>query len=250
MLACGCLLALAACAQPVSLIQHGGFERRPLDLTLSADCAFDDGVAHSGQRSLRVTVEPRPGERTSGSGSWTVEDFEPGTTYTISVWVRTQDIAPNEGVNGYGYAAVYQYDRFGDYVAFLDFTQPTGTLDWERHTYTFAIGEETTRLVVPFGLFQASGTLWVDDFTLVKGEQAVDIGEIAEPPTPATGGKPGIAILRDDLPVVGVATEPEWLKEILDGIAGEPYETTLIGVAQLADRLYLSPERFNTVILP
>jgi len=251
-LAAACvLIASLGLAQPVSLIQHGDFERRPLDLTLSAGAAFDDQVAHSGKRSVRVMVEPRAGERTSGSGSWTVEGFRPGATYTVSAWVRAQDIVANEGVQGYGYVAMYQYDKFGDYVAYFDFTHPVGTLDWERHTHTFTIGEETTRLVIPFGLFQASGTLWVDDFTLVEGEQAADVGEIAQPPSAgAAGGKPGIAILKDDLPVVGVGSEPEYLKEILDAIPGQPYETTLISAAQLADRLFLTPERFSTVILP
>jgi hypothetical protein len=245
------LIASVGLAQPVSLIDNGSFERRPLDLTLNAGCAFDDQVAHSGKRSLRVTVEPRPGERTMGSGSWTVEDFERGETYTISVWAKAQDIVPNEGVNGYGYVAVYQYDRFGDYVAFLDFTQPVGTQDWQQYAYTFTVGEDTTRLVVPFGLFQASGTLWVDDFTLVQGTEALDIDQVAQPPAPPErGGKPGIAILKDDLPVVGIASDPEYLKEILDAIPGQPYETTLISAAQLADRHFLTPERFTVVVLP
>ena len=250
MIALVCLVALAACAQPVSLIRHGDFERRAMDLTLAGGAALDEAVAHSGQRSARVEVPVGAALPAHGSASWTVEDFRPGATYTISVWVKTEEIASVEGAKGYGFVAVYQYDRYGDYVAYFDFTQPAGTNDWERHTYTFRVGEETTRLVVPFGLFQATGKLWADDFTLVEGEQAADIGDIAPSRASGAGGKPGIAILRDALPVVGVGTEPEWLKEVLDGIAGQPYETTLISAAQLADRLYLTPDRFNTVILP
>lgn len=239
-----------AIAQPVSLIQRGDFERRPYDLSLTAACVFDDQVAHSGRRSLRVHVPPEAGKGAPTSGSWTIEGFAPGGTYTISVWVKAENIVPNEGVPGYGYVAVYQYDRFGDYVAFYDFTQPVGSHDWERCTYTFTVDRDTTRLEVPFGLFQASGTLWVDDFTLVEGEHAADIGEIAQPTAHRPSGKPCIAILKDDLPIGGVGSDPEYLKEILDGIEGRPYETTVISAVELADRLFLTPERFAVVILP
>ncbi len=240
----------AAIAQPVSLIDDGGFEGRPVNLVLSPGAGFDDEVAHSGRRSLRIDVTPRPGAKTSGSARWTVEDFERGSTYTISVWVRAQEIVPNEPGKGYGYVAMYQYDRFGDYVQYHDFVQPTGSTDWERHTYTFTVQDDTTRLEIPFGLFQASGKLWVDDFTLVEGNQAADIHDVAQPTPVAEGGKPGIAILSDDLPAVGAGSDPAYLKEILDGTPGQPYDVQLLSVEELADRKVLSPRRFDMVILP
>ena len=136
MSAMGLFLALtlppSVIAQPVSLIDRGGFEGRALDLTLSPAAGFDDAVAHSGRRSLKIEVPPRPGETTGGSADWTIEDFERGATYTVSVWLRTLEIVPNVPDKGYGYVAMYQYDQFGDYVQYLDFVQPTGTTEWEE----------------------------------------------------------------------------------------------------------------------
>ena len=165
------LSAASALAQPVSLIDDGGFERHSMDLALDYACALDAKVFHSGKRSLRITVAPPgPGGTSGGGGSWTITDFEPGATYTVSAWAKPQEVAHNEGKPGYAFLAMYQYDQFGDYAAYHDFAQPVGATDWTRYTYTFTVTPETKRLVIPFGLFQASGTLWVDDFTLVRGE--------------------------------------------------------------------------------
>ncbi|MGQ9731811.1 MAG: hypothetical protein ACUVX8_11130, partial [Candidatus Zipacnadales bacterium] len=249
---CLAMWAVMAWGQLTSLIEDGNVEQRPVDLTLTETSNFDNTVAHSGQRSVRVSVGARPGERTSGGGSWNVEGFEKGRTYTVSIWLKAERIVPNEGVPGYGYVAIYQYDQFGDYVSYFDFVQLTGTREWERHTYTFSIVEETVRLVIPFGLFQASGTLWVDDFTLVEGTEAADIGEVSNPGSlPGETRKLSIAILKDEtLPVVGAGSDPDTLKEIIERIEGQPYEVTLLSAAELGDRSVLSPRRFDMVILP
>ncbi len=244
--------ATSAWAQPASLIDDGGFERHSMDLSLDNACAFDTTVAHSGKRSLRVTVPPPgPGGVSNGGGSWTITDFEPGATYTVSAWAKTDNVAKNEGkAGGYAFLAAYQYDVYGDYAAYHDFAQPIGTTDWTRYTYTFAVTPDTKRLVIPFGFFQASGTLWVDDFTIVRGEKPADMGEIQQAAEEQPGGKPRIAILHDDLPIVGKASDPVTLKELLDKLPGQPYEVDLLSARQLADRTVLSPLRYNTVILP
>jgi len=249
-----CLSSLPAAAQPASLIDGGGFERPSLDLSLDSRCSFDTTAFHSGKRSVKITVPPPgPGGVSGGGGSWTISDFQPGATYTISVWARSENVAKNEGVaGGYAYLAAYQYDQFGDYAAYKDFAQPVGTTDWARHTYTFTVTPDTTRLVVPFGLFQASGTFWVDDFTLVSGDKAVDINEIAQAAVEQTEGrKPGIAILCDStIPVVGTGSDPVYLKELLDGLPGQPYQVDLLTVKEFADRKVLSPLAYRIAVLP
>ncbi|HJN16243.1 MAG TPA: carbohydrate binding domain-containing protein [Armatimonadota bacterium] len=242
------LLACHVAAQPVSLMYDGDFEHRPVDLSMAAGCTLDSEVAHSGEQSFRIEVKPEPGAITNGSATWAIEDFVIGESYTVSAWAKTAGVTGNEGRKGYAYLSVYQYDQFGDYVAYFDFKQITGDTDWTRYTYTFTVGDGAERVNVNMGLFQAHGTLWVDDCTLVQGSQALDITEVTRPAPIDAGTRPAVAILHDDFPKLGAPSDPVYLKEILD--ATDRYQVDLISSAGLADRNILSPRRYDLVILP
>ena len=233
------------------MLEDGDFEQPPIDLVLGTGCRFDNEVAHGGQRSLRVDVAQKQGQVTNGSCAWEVQDYELGETYTMSFWVRCERIESSEGVVGYGYVAMYQYDQFGDYVKYHDIVHVTGQEDWQRHTYTFTVGTDTTSLKLPIGIFQGAGTLWVDDMTLVRGEAAFDIDEVQQTGPAVSGdGRPGIAILQDDFPELGAPSDPVYLKRVLDEVEGAPYRVDLISAEELADRHVLSANRYDLVILP
>ena len=249
------VLASGARAQdrPRTLLDHGDCEALGAQFSLGANATLDETVARSGRRSIRVPVQAgRPADR--DSCAFTLTDLAPERTYTVSAWVRWAGITPTPGQKGYGFVAVYQYDAFEGYLAYYDFAQPTGDGGWERFTYTFTTDRDLARVVIPFGLFQATGTLWLDDITLVEGDTPRDLAEVDTPEaaaSPLPGFAPreqgNVAILKDQLPVAGTASDPERLGRLL---ADAGYGVALLSAEQLADRRVLLPERFLAVVLP
>jgi len=250
------LLLLAAVArgqQPANLLDHGDCEAVGAQLSLGSGSAPDDTLAHSGRASYRVTV-PAGGTADQASAEFALTDLAPERTYTVSAWLRWAGVTSVPAKEGYAFLAAYQYDEFDGYLSYYDFVHRTGDGGWERFTYTFTTDREVARVRIPFGLFQATGTLWLDDITLVEGDTPRDIGEVSEPqptgpPVPelAPGERGNVAILSDTLPVVGAASDPQRLRDLLSG-AG--YGVALLDSKQLADKRILAPDRYFALVLP
>ncbi len=123
-------------------------------------CVFVAEEAHEGSHCGRVTL---PLEAT-GSSAIFYQDVatQPGTSYRISAWMRTR------GVRGQGmaYLAVYQHDEQGRMVDFRDFATARNTTDWREHRYDFTPWPNVRRLRIQAGLYNATGTMWVDDVRL------------------------------------------------------------------------------------
>ncbi len=83
-------------AQEVELLSSPGFEQvrdgKPVGWSAGGGWSVDGEVARSGKTSMRVRI---PGPETRSSGDLSVEvPVKPNTPYRVSMWVRTEGVAP------------------------------------------------------------------------------------------------------------------------------------------------------------
>lgn len=123
-------------------------------------CVVVAGEAYEGSQCGRVTL---PLEAT-GSSAIFYQDVaaQPGTSYRISAWMRTRDVRGQ----GMAYLAVYQHDEQGRMIDFRDFATARNTTDWREYHYDFTPRPNVRRLRIQAGLYNATGTMWVDDVRL------------------------------------------------------------------------------------
>ena len=227
---------LSAAGQARSLVGNGGFER--------------DGGWSISRGSLPDGGRPGRCLRFENGGAASQDVLVAGRelTLTAAVDLRVDGVTPAAGRRGYAYAAVYQTDERGKLVTFRDFAQLTGTHGWQRLSYTFAVDPRADFVSLRCGLFQATGTAWFDNWTLVQGKQARRLDEVAEPRR--RSGRPGgvAAILHEPgMPIRGAASSPQTIAAILED-AG--FATRLLSADELADPTVLSPSAIDLVVLP
>jgi len=245
-------------APPISYLANGGFERGAGPWSLEG-ATLDEATSASGQRSAKLT---------GGQIYQDVFDLAPGTTLTVAASLKVVDVRETM-TRGYAYLAVYQLNDFGEIAAFHDFVQKTGTQDWERHSYTFEVAEDAAVVSIRAGLFQATGTVWFDDFTLVEGTEPAAYEEVteeimhkAELPGLERQAKGNVAIFQEDWPVgegqeplrgpytgdpAAAPSSPERLAATLRA-AG--FGVALLDSGQLADKRVLNRAGFDVLILP
>lgn len=231
------LVASWACAQgkPVSLVVNGGFE----------------GVGGwSFAAGTHVVASDRGGRcvEVNGDSAATQEVVPEGEarTFSCSVELKTENVVPGQP-NGYAYAAVYQLDATGQWVAFRDFVQLQGTNGWRRADFTFDLVPRATVISLRCGIFNATGKAWFDNWTLVEGSRAFGMAEVA---AGAAGGRAdeSVAIFREPgFPARGAASSPDRLGKLLSD-AG--LKVTYLSAEELARPGLLRPTNFSTLVLP
>jgi len=231
------LLTANTCAQekPVSLVLNGGFERSGGWTKPTAASFVDSGRTG---RCLRL----------DGQGGATqevlVEDGQ--QTFSCSVEVKTENIQAVEG-RGYAYAAVYQLNSRGKWVAFKDFAIIEDAQDWTRHDFTFTLAPGVEMISLRCGIYNAGGTAWFDNWTLVEGETAYAFADVS---TLGGGTRPdqSVAVFReDDFPAKGVASSPDRIGRLLTD-AG--MTVAYLTADQLASSRAFNPALFSLVVLP
>lgn len=181
-------------------IANGSFEDGMAGWTVDVPRlgAVDTAVAHSGRASGRITTAIA----SEGARFAAVLPVEAGRTYLIGAHARTRDI---DG-SGFAFLAVYEYDTDGKLVAFRDFAQIRKAQDWTRHEYRVRISPTATRVLFHAGLYQTSGSLWVDDVTCAPVEDEERIN--AHYGTPADGLEVGslqLTMFNPDQKIQGVS---------------------------------------------
>ncbi|MCX7598910.1 MAG: carbohydrate binding domain-containing protein, partial [Armatimonadetes bacterium] len=154
-------------AREVELCPNGGFEQleggAPVAWSVGADWALDDAVAHSGTRSMRVSI---PGPEPQRSGSLSVDvAVKPNTPYRVSMWMRTEGGAP--------YFYIVQMDAAGadrrDYPQICVSHARTRS-DWFQLMHSFVTAPFCRKLRVYTNLWEQTGEAWVDDVSVVSLE--------------------------------------------------------------------------------
>ena len=191
--------------RPFSLVANGGYEK---------------GLSGWNTSSKTVSVVPSPAggnclEIKGPSGA--SQDVYVGPkprTFTVAVDLKARDIAPEKA--SYAYVAVYQLNLQGEMVAFHDFIQLRKTADWNRYSYTFDLAPGAETVSLRAGIFNATGTAWFDNWTLVEGGRACRFDEVAEPQAHTRTEKGVVGIFKQDgFPAKGAPSSPDALAEML-----------------------------------
>ncbi|MCL2541593.1 MAG: hypothetical protein FWE71_03925 [Nocardioidaceae bacterium] len=127
------------------------------------------GVAHSGHRSVRFR------SATVGTSSTLQQTIavKPGTSYTASSWMRSQDVKPTvataEPGTGPSPVRLKVQQLVGSQVVRTD--QAFGysdTADWYRKFVGFTTGNDVTSVRVSAQVVDGSGTVWFDDLQVTQ----------------------------------------------------------------------------------
>ncbi len=184
--------------------------------------------------------------------SQTVAGAVAGGKYVLSAYVRTEDVRDGAGA----YMGMNYYDGQGTRITWTDTEQRlTGTTPWTRVVQLFSVPITATRVDATLVL-HGHGAAFFDRVQVEPGDVATDwvsreaSGAARELPedlglTPSSAGN--VAILRDALPITGTASDPEYLRMLVEQ-AG--YGCAFLDAQALADPELLSYTWFDVVVLP
>ena len=156
-----------------SLLWNGGFEQELLNGGLAwrfravagAELSFDGRVAHSQSRSLRVVFDGT--SNVDFQQPWQYVVVEPNTRYRLTAYFRTEDVTTSSGIR-----LEVEETHFGDPLQATP--NLAGTQPWAPSEAEFTTDADTrvVRVVLRRRPSQKldnkiSGTIWVDDVSLV-----------------------------------------------------------------------------------
>lgn len=169
-----CSLAVAALLASANLLENGGFEwvATPGGLPEGWEAWAPEGVLavqdttvrHSQAASLRLEVSP------AAAVNWyqvrrPVAAVRRGASYTLSVYVRTEDVRDGAGA----YISLNAFDGQGKRIGVFDSPQKlTGARDWVRVVTTAPVPDGTSELVAILTL-HGHGAAWFDDAQVEEG---------------------------------------------------------------------------------
>ena len=117
-----------------------------------------------------------------------------GKIYTLTGWVRTEEVVASEADGG-AYFAASQFEFQGRPTEFtvdgkqateIRYGNYTGTNGWTRFAKSVECLGTTAWFEVVVGIYRASGTAWFSGLTFVEGDQSAELeatitlGEAAE----------------------------------------------------------------------
>jgi putative membrane-bound dehydrogenase-like protein len=164
--------------EPVNLIANPSLEDLGNDApkswrraTYGGQAQFEvaEGVAHSGQRSVKITSD-----QGADAGWAQTVTVKPGTRYRLSAWIKTQDLKKGSGLGAQ--LNLHELQRVGK-------TGPiNGTHDWTKVTSEFETGGQSSLVLnLLFGGWgRSTGEAWFDDVELI------DLGPASGAPAPGS----------------------------------------------------------------
>jgi len=158
--------------------ETAGFSGYPANWQQRTNAFSDTTVAHSGSTSLRLEA---PSSGSSVTYSFQNFALSPSQTYTLSAWVKTQNVTGN--------GVLVRYAQINPTTAVWTSNQLKGTVDWTQVATTFTAPADTVagRVDVLWD-FAAGDKAWVDDVRLecLTCPDATPTGT----PTPTTTSTP------------------------------------------------------------
>lgn len=147
-----------------NLLHNGGFEEidangKPVGWTFQEPILVESKNPKMGKYCVRITTD----SDSSNSINKQYVTLEPDTYYTLSAWIKTQDISKPNTVHVYPYE--FEDASYGKRAILI---ATGGTHDWRFFSYVFKTGKDVTGRI-NFRIFNAKGTAWFDDISLVKG---------------------------------------------------------------------------------
>lgn len=260
-------LVVASLGGSPNLLENSGFELQGVSgwqtsIPPEATADADTSIRHSGKASCRLSI-PAAVPVSWYTVSRSVTPLKRGATYTISVYVRTQDVSDGAGA----YISLAYFDPAGKRLAFGDSREHLkGTGDWRRLTATIRCpdGASEMRAIV---LVHGHGTAWFDDVQ-------VEAATVASPYQPSLAdsleqvrldaeasaaaqwrqtvarraNQARIAILDENFPAgEGCASDPAALERAFSA-AG--YAVARLSAQQLANPMILDPAEIDLLVIP
>ncbi len=147
--------------EPVNLIPNGGFEKGAQGWGLGAGQAIDEEIAHSGQRSVRLSIPAgEPGKSNVG----VTVPVRPSTRYRAELWIRRENV----GVTG---TYVSERDDAGNLTGTrTQYGRSVPAVDgvWHHQVWELTTQAATTQLNIRGDIYNSTGTIWLDDFALYE----------------------------------------------------------------------------------
>jgi len=149
-----------------NLIPNPGFEQGAAGWRLGKGQSLDTEIFHSGRASVRLEV---PGPAPGSSNVGCLIPVKANTRYRVSMWVRRQNV---------GVCGAYVSERDDKNRLTGKRTQVGAAIAkkdgvWLPLTWELVTQPETTRLSVRADIYKSTGTLWLDDFSLIEANEAV-----------------------------------------------------------------------------
>ncbi|NOZ21299.1 MAG: hypothetical protein GXP25_09435 [Planctomycetes bacterium] len=141
---------------------------KPSAFRSPARLEWDRSVAHSGKASLRISDSANPGakEWQDRTGRWVLgsrKEVTPGETYTLAVWMKTQDVTGDASACIAWFADQKWLKE--DYTEHL-----SGTTDWKRVSVSGKAPAGAKWGTIFLCLGDSKGTVWFDDVHMAKGD--------------------------------------------------------------------------------
>ncbi len=227
-------------------------------------CVADSSCFRSGRASLKLSA-PDSIPVNWFTASRSVTPLKPQATYTLSAWIRTEDVRDGAGA----YLSLNFFSANGKRLAFFDSpSKATGTSAWRRITASGTVPPEAGELKAILCL-HGHGTAWFDDAQVEIGTAATayqpstaDLQRHAHdetearnaaawlaplPPRPAGRGR--IAVLTMNAPPSPSAcpSDPATLVAAFNAAGHAAFTVT---PEQLANSRFLDPETIDLLVLP
>jgi hypothetical protein len=144
---------------------NGGFDWRVAPIE-GAEMGWDEQIAHSGRRSLRVDFDGTA--NVDFQNLWQYVLVQPATHYRFTALFRTQDLTTDSGMR----FEIRDISRPGNPARFTP--NASGTLPWTEEAVEFTTGSDTKLLQVVLRRTHSEklgnkirGTTWIDDVGLI-----------------------------------------------------------------------------------
>jgi hypothetical protein len=272
-------LASALAASP-NLLENSGFEffsQRggnadgwTTQVPIGGTCDTDSATLHSGRAALRLRV-PAAAPLEWYQANRRAEPIRRGATYTLSAWVKTEDVRDGAGA----YISINYFDGNGKRLGCFDSPgKQTGSAAWKCLASTGPVPDGTSELRVILCL-HGRGTAWFDDVQVEEGsaptpyqpsqadadreagrqEEARTAGEWMKDLPPRAAGQSRIAVLDlfgASLPPPNPAGTscPSDPAVLVDAFRAGGYAAFRLDPERAANPAFLDPANIDVLVVP
>jgi hypothetical protein len=248
-------MALRAEEDVFNLVRNPSFERGSKGWSALWDergavIVADQGLARSGKRFLTLTADGA-NVGIDSDPIYAGEDFDVDEQNIVSAYISNQGVARG----GFG-LRLYCYGPKGKYLAMKSIGEigpHSPQAGWQKVEARlgpgtdFAFSKDLKYVVIRFSFWSKEndcrGKVLVDDvyFGPLEDKMPVAIRKTSRPP------KGAIAVWKDKVPVVGAASNPDYLASLLEK-AG--FGVSLITTKDMTDLSTLNAKNFDMLVLP
>jgi len=122
-------------------------------------------TAHNGRRCAKLTNSTR--EDLFFTQPLPSHEYPPGCKLSVSAWVKGENIIPSEVPSTGGYIGLSFQSPNSEIQRELS-GKVAGTFDWRKMECVATRPPDSTALMIQLGLNGATGTMWVDDVSVVR----------------------------------------------------------------------------------